>query len=112
MSSKNTGFVPSGQLDSLESSVPQVGGLVVKKQPSSHTFKAPEPRASILGLDRLAQEKRRQMQEDEDVRKPYRSRRIDTPSDPGGVSADARDRLDAHRRDKDRYKCMFIQLIL
>ena len=34
----------------------------------------------------------------------YRKRRIETPSDVGGLSQEARDRIGAHKKDRDRYK--------
>ena len=47
------------------------GGLVImKKGPASaqdkHVFKVPAPRASILGLDKLAAAKKKQQQEDQE----------------------------------------------
>lgn len=46
----------------LEASAPQTGGLVVKKKDSSAgTFKVPKP--SLLGLDRLAAQKRKERED-------------------------------------------------
>ncbi|KAJ3050328.1 DEAH-box RNA helicase prp16 [Rhizophlyctis rosea] len=60
------GFVASRQPDRLESSTPQRGGLLIrqggKTNDDPHVFKAPAPRGSVLGLDRLAEEKRREKQ--------------------------------------------------
>ena len=59
----------------LEGSSKQVGGLIIKKKPSSNdgtkslSFKAPQPRSSLLGLDRLAAVKRREKEELEDETK-------------------------------------------
>ncbi|XP_071785736.1 pre-mRNA-splicing factor ATP-dependent RNA helicase PRP16-like isoform X1 [Asterias amurensis] len=59
----------------LEGSCEQVGGLIIKKKPSSNdgtkslSFKAPQPRSSLLGLDRLAAVKRREKEELEDETK-------------------------------------------
>ncbi|KAG9475009.1 hypothetical protein GDO78_003458 [Eleutherodactylus coqui] len=55
-------------LHRLEGSDPsdQEGGLVVKKKSSSaeqHVFKAPAPRSSLLGLDLLAAQKRKEREE-------------------------------------------------
>lgn len=52
-------------LHRLEGSDPgvQVGGLMVKKRSASsepHVFRAPAPRASLLGLDLLAAQKRKE----------------------------------------------------
>lgn len=45
----------------LEASAPQTGGLVIKKkEPQSPTFKVPKP--SLLGLDRLAAQKRKEQE--------------------------------------------------
>lgn len=57
-------------LHRLEGSDPSVeeGGLVVKKKSSSteqHVFKAPAPRSSLLGLDLLAAQKRKEREEKE-----------------------------------------------
>src|SRR4051794_10193250 len=70
---------------------PNVGGLQMRPQ-----FKLPEGRpqrqASALGLDRLAAQKREeqqaQKQRDEHERH-LRARRLDTPSDAGGVNREA-----------------------
>lgn len=45
----------------LEASAPVTGGLVVKKKDSGSTFKVPKP--SLLGLDRLAAEKRKERED-------------------------------------------------
>ncbi|PIN94383.1 hypothetical protein AB205_0221710, partial [Aquarana catesbeiana] len=57
-------------LHRLEGSEPslQEGGLVIKKKSSSneqHVFKAPAPRSSLLGLDLLAAQKRKEREEKE-----------------------------------------------
>uniref|UniRef100_A0A8C0HFL0 Uncharacterized protein n=1 Tax=Chelonoidis abingdonii TaxID=106734 RepID=A0A8C0HFL0_CHEAB len=47
----------------------QVGGLIIKKKSActeQHVFKAPAPRTSLLGLDLLAAQKRREREEKED----------------------------------------------
>ena len=63
MSERKNLFISSGKKDTMESQVPQVGGLLIKKDPSSqqHVFKPPAPRPSVLGLDKLAQEKKEQL---------------------------------------------------
>lgn len=48
-------------LHRLEGSGSQTGGLVIKKKSSDSTFKIPKP--SLLGLDRLAAEKRKEREE-------------------------------------------------
>lgn len=57
-------------LHRLEGSDPdaQVGGLIVKKKSAAseqHVFRAPAPRISLLGLDLLAAQKRKERQESE-----------------------------------------------
>lgn len=57
-------------LHRLEGSDPsaQVGGLIVKKKSAAsepHVFRAPAPRTSLLGLDLLAAQKRKERQEAE-----------------------------------------------
>lgn len=57
-------------LHRLEGSEPSVqeGGLLIKKKSSSneqHVFKTPAPRSSLLGLDLLAAQKRREREEKE-----------------------------------------------
>lgn len=113
----------------LEASGPVTGGLVVKKKDSdSSTFKV--PKVSLLGLDRLAAQKRKEREDqnrlisfkdneyDDDasehktIKTPehsgvhklsrhYRELKDETPSHGGGVSDKARDRL-AERSEKDK----------
>ncbi len=85
---------------------PERGGLLFRPDKK----KAEENSESRLGLDRLAAEKRAASSGDaEQPRKHYRSHdRQDTPSHPGGLSKDARDRLDDYRRNRDRYRGQFL----
>ncbi|CAB0019560.1 unnamed protein product, partial [Nesidiocoris tenuis] len=110
------------------------GGLIIKKKPSpqgSFTFKVPEP--SLLGLDRLAAQRRKEKLEAEsaEVKKPkvedaadeaknlndenifkkpaqakarqYRDKAEETPTHTGGVSREAKERMDFHRhKEKPR----------
>lgn len=106
---------------------------------SDSTFKTPQPKASVLGLDKLAALKRKVKEEEEkeskndkksrvtsfhddwdegddvederdDVRhkhkskkdRYYRPSRIDTPSHPGGVSEEFRQKLSNKHKDKER----------
>lgn len=50
-----------GSVHRLEGSAPSTGGLVVKKKDADGVFKVPKP--SLLGLDRLAAEKRKERDE-------------------------------------------------
>lgn len=106
----------------------------------SHKFKKPAlPKVSLLGLDRLAKEKRKALEEEDIVKKKskvssytddkdedsesdeddsddnsdksrrdrkernYRQSRVETPSHPGGISREARNRQEEKRqRDRDR----------
>jgi pre-mRNA-splicing factor ATP-dependent RNA helicase DHX38/PRP16 len=128
----------------LETANTQPGGLYVRNR-SAVANDAERPKFSVLGLDRLAAEKRRERDEAEAVnsndakrvklastedwdgegnepvfKKPlpvagnYRpsglSRRMDTPSAPGGVSDAARERLSEHERDKKAIKAGGLQI--
>ncbi|KAG4085068.1 P-loop containing nucleoside triphosphate hydrolase protein [Neocallimastix lanati (nom. inval.)] len=72
----------------LENDLPTVGGLIIrqrqgKKDEEKHVFKKPEPKTSLLGLDKLAKQKRyenRKDEKDEDInlngkRKKYYSKK-------------------------------------
>ncbi|KAL0945671.1 hypothetical protein HGRIS_014822 [Hohenbuehelia grisea] len=110
------------------------GGLMRKdarhafRQPAK-PLEPPTPRTSILGLDRLAQEKRREAAEargDGQRKRPrldnddepkfkvpslpasrganLRQRGEDTPSHPGGLSDTGRKRLEEYRRNRDKQR--------
>ncbi|PCH33035.1 pre-mRNA splicing factor [Wolfiporia cocos MD-104 SS10] len=114
----------------LEPDPVRQGGLMRKE--ARHAFRQPAkpvepptPRASVLGLDKLAQEKRAAAAaKDEGSRKKprlgdeepvfkvpslpasrtanIRQRGEETPSHPGGLSETARNRLDEYRRKRER----------
>ncbi|KAL4254518.1 RNA helicase [Abortiporus biennis] len=116
----------------LEPDPVRAGGLV--RQDARHTFRQPAkpiqpptPRASVLGLDRLAQEKRAAAAAagDGSRKKPrldggpseplfkvpglpasrsgqIRQRGEETPSHPGGLSETARKKLEERRRNRER----------
>ncbi|KAG8888201.1 DEAH-box RNA helicase prp16 [Tulasnella sp. 332] len=117
----------------LEAEPVRQGGLM--RPETQHTFRAPAkpiapptPRASVLGLDKLAAEKRAQRDVEDGSRKrarhdetsgnepqfkvpsvPYsqnnvRHRLDETPSHPGGLSDVARKRLEEHRRARDQQR--------
>ncbi|SJL05479.1 related to PRP16-RNA-dependent ATPase [Armillaria ostoyae] len=116
--------------DVLEPEPVRQGGLMQKDV--RHTFRQPAkplepptPRTSILGLDRLAKEKRAaNMGHDEGNRKkaryddeavfkvpslPARNSNIrqrgeETPSHPGGLSETGRQRLEEYRRNRERQR--------
>ncbi|KAI5989744.1 hypothetical protein EDD15DRAFT_2171089 [Pisolithus albus] len=114
----------------LEPEPVRPGGLV--QDDKRHTFRQPAkpiepptPRGSLLGLDRLAREKREQQLAENGPRKKLRTnddavfkvpslpasrantarhRGEETPSHPGGLSEVARQRLDEYRKNRDRQR--------
>ncbi|GJJ13850.1 hypothetical protein Clacol_008107 [Clathrus columnatus] len=114
--------------DVLEPEPVRKGGLLVREG-IQHTFRAPAkpiapptPRASVLGLDRLAQDKRaaaaegngengrkRPRLEEPSFKVPSlptfrlnnRQRGEETPSHGGGLTAEAKKKLDEYRRNRD-----------
>ncbi|KAL4065767.1 P-loop containing nucleoside triphosphate hydrolase protein [Scleroderma yunnanense] len=114
--------------DILEPDPIRPGGLV--QADKQHTFRQPAkpiepltPRGSLLGLDRLAKEKREEQDAQNGPRKrsrmnddavfkvpslpasrqtTARKRGEETPSHPGGLSDVARQRLDEHRRNREK----------
>lgn len=79
----------------LTSMFPSTGGGLVK--PSSSTTEQKKGGVSVLGLDRLAAEKRQTQQ------RQYRRSQDETPSHPGGVSREAQDRVkDRERRQRQQ----------
>ncbi|CAH8553351.1 Pre-mRNA-splicing factor ATP-dependent RNA helicase PRP16 [Schistosoma haematobium] len=90
----------------LHESTTEVGGLIITK--SKENFK--QPQKSLFGLDKLAAKKR---QESEDLNlqfnkrdvtnkeRFYRERRVETPSNRGGVSKEYFD-SQARRRERDQ----------
>lgn len=110
----------------LEGAKETKGGLVVKKKQTS-TFKVPQP--SLLGLDRLAAQKRKERQEasnkmsfpidDEESgsssdtfdieksnKRKFRSPQEETPTYTGGINQEARARL-LERTNRNREKGVF-----
>ncbi|KAI0044061.1 P-loop containing nucleoside triphosphate hydrolase protein [Auriscalpium vulgare] len=116
--------------DVLEPEPVRQGGLMRKD--TKHTFRQPAkpiepptPRSSLLGLDRLAQDKRAAAAQEEGSRKKprldngkepvfkvpalpasrmnnLRQRGEETPSHPGGLSEGARKRLEEYKRNRER----------
>jgi len=115
-------------VDRLEGSKEEVGGLIIKKKANSEDSKFKRPAESLLGLKKLADEKRKQRKEeeefkrsyedkqgvDEDAKKSkskkhkkderhYRSYKPETPSHPGGVNKEAQARIkERHERNRDK----------
>lgn len=88
----------------------QTGGLIIRKKVSDHTFK--KPQASVLGLDKLAQRKRRENSQEPSGSSPssssnvhtvksdlkdrqYRTYEEETPTHTGGVNTEAQRRLES-----------------
>lgn len=120
----------AAETDQLPASAPLPGGLLSRGGADRHAFKATVqlPRASMLGLDKLAESKRREAAEREheskrrriederddrnghhvEFKKPslpvnrnFRERRPETPSNPGGLSEKALETLRLHREKRD-----------
>ncbi|KAK4025233.1 hypothetical protein OUZ56_014308 [Daphnia magna] len=110
-------------VDILEGSAPTTGGIVVRKKKGSAQIEE-GPKESLLGLDKLAEQKRRlkeallqdlkeeaeQKKLDEGFQKPHLKvdKKIlrasyETPTYTGGVSDEARNRLQ-HRQDRDKQR--------
>ena len=113
------------QIDHLEGSSNERGGLIIKKKTpcDNDDFVFKKPKVSLLGLDKLAQSKQieKKKKEEEEARlksrndnrerdrrydqereRHYRRHRIETPSHGGGVSDEYRERKKERdeRRDK------------
>ncbi|KAG5651975.1 hypothetical protein H0H81_006749 [Sphagnurus paluster] len=119
--------------DVLEPEPVRAGGLM--RMDTRHTFRQPAkpiepptPRTSLLGLDRLAQEKRaantnnlegsRKKPRLDDGSEPFfkvpslpvsrnehvRQRGEETPSHPGGLSETGRKRLEEHRKNREKQR--------
>lgn len=114
-----TEFDPSVHCLSANEDDQPVGLIIKKPAESEHVFKVPTARASLLGLDKLAAEKRKRQQNEvkptSTEKKPrseeyddttrisfgrsgrkernYRTTANETPSHPGGVSTEALKRI-------------------
>ena len=101
----------------LEGSDPddQVGGLIVKKKSAAeeaHVFRAPSPRTSLLGLDLLAAQKRKEReskeQADADERNSKKSKVTsykdweEGKSDSGSDDEEEEDDKDSGVKNKER----------
>jgi len=119
-----TEFDPSVHCLSANEDDQPVGLILKKPSESEHVFKVPTARISLLGLDKLAAEKRKRQQNeakpasvekksrseeyDDSVRisfgrsgrkeRNYRATASETPSHPGGVSSEALKRI--HERQE------------
>ncbi|XP_067934031.1 pre-mRNA-splicing factor ATP-dependent RNA helicase PRP16-like [Watersipora subatra] len=92
------------------SSGTEKGGLVIMKKKKKDEEMAP-PKRSMLGLDKLATEKRQDSEKADGNRgdseknrhkRQYREQGEDTPSHPGGVSTPVREAVQKHRDRRDR----------
>nr|CAH8854162.1 unnamed protein product [Trichobilharzia regenti] len=91
--------------DRLDGSTREVGGLILSK--SKEVFR--QPRQSLFGLDKLAAKKRQEAENNEphfnkrdgtNKERFYRERRVETPSNRGGVSKEYFD-SQARKRERD-----------
>ena len=119
-------------IDRLEGSKHEVGGLIIKKKVNAdgEDTKFKRPSESLLGLKKLADEKRQQKREEEKAKRSlqhrssyneeeeadyskkkkqkkderhYRSYKPETPSHPGGVNEEAQARIkERYERSKDK----------
>ena len=118
-------------VERLEGSRNEVGGLIIKSNSKKDNSEFKRPTESLLGLRKLAEDKRKQNHEEEkrknrdalreqddeddeyisskkrhkDSRK-YRAYKPETPSHPGGVSEEARARIRA-RQEREREKGVY-----
>lgn len=86
----------------------QKGGLVIRKKgPASdvpkHEFKAPLPRSSLLGLDVLAANKRKQEKDVDGDRKDKRSKVSSYRDEDDNEDVEDRERSHSRREHKDRH---------
>ena len=70
--------------DLLEGRSDVIGGLVIKKAPSKHVFRSPQ--GSMLGLQKLAEEKRKRKEELESGEEAKKAKRSTTSSEPSRES--------------------------
>lgn len=89
------------KLDGIDGN--EAGGLIIRKKTSDHTFKKP----SLLGLEKLAERKRREQSQEptkptssrseksEGKDRRYRSYEEETPTHTGGVNTEAQRRLES-----------------
>lgn len=122
--------------DRLEGSQDEIGGLIIKKKKDDKdVFK--KPMVSVLGLQKLAEQKRKDAEKtkkvsrhdsssesssdgedhkkykSKDSNKHYRSYRPETPSNPGGVSEYAKEKIKRRReRDKEEKGVVCMQKLI
>jgi len=85
----------------LTSLLPSTGGGLVKPSSRSDEQKHQQPQGSLLGLDRLAAQKRQTQQPT--AQRQYRRAQDETPSHPGGVNREAQNRAkDRERRHRQQ----------
>ncbi|TWW68055.1 pre-mRNA-splicing factor ATP-dependent RNA helicase PRP16 [Takifugu flavidus] len=90
----------------------QIGGLIVKKKSAAaepHVFRAPTPRTSLLGLDLLAAQKRREREEQADNERNSKKSKVssykeweEAKSDSG--SDEEEDEKDKHAKKERKYR--------
>lgn len=82
----------------------QIGGLIVKKKSAAeepHVFRAPTPRTSLLGLDLLAAQKRREREEQADNERNNKKSKVSSYKEWEEAKSDSGSDED----DDDKDKC-------
>ncbi|XP_074929956.1 pre-mRNA-splicing factor ATP-dependent RNA helicase PRP16 [Chelonoidis abingdonii] len=96
----------------------QVGGLIIKKKSActeQHVFKAPAPRTSLLGLDLLAAQKRREREEKEDSEDKKKSKVSsykdweEAKDDLGGSEEEGSERASRSSRQDRHYRSAHVE---
>lgn len=88
----------------------QIGGLIVKKKSAAaepHVFRAPTPRTSLLGLDLLAAQKRRERDEQADNERNNKKSKVssykeweETKSDSGSDDEEENDKDNCAKKER------------
>uniref|UniRef100_H3AYQ6 RNA helicase n=1 Tax=Latimeria chalumnae TaxID=7897 RepID=H3AYQ6_LATCH len=95
----------------------QVGGLIVKKKSAAeeqHVFKAPAPRTSLLGLDLLAAQKRKEREEKEEAEEHKKSKVSsykdwEEGKDDSGSDDESGDKISRGTRKERNYRAVGVE---
>lgn len=85
----------------------QIGGLIVKKKSAAaepHVFRAPTPRTSLLGLDLLAAQKRREREEQADNEKNSKKSKVSSYKEWEEAKSDSGSDEEEDEKDKHAKK--------
>lgn len=85
----------------------QIGGLIVKKKSAAaepHVFRAPTPRTSLLGLDLLAAQKRRERDEQADNEKNSKKSKVSSYKEWEEAKSDSGSDEEEDEKDKHAKK--------